>query len=1041
MVDGDEWTGLIKAYQILQKASCLSEGQYIILKLKRLLTVNQLMDFSTLMLSTSTPHLLLMACDSNQPLNDEAQHIIKTVFCAIKQKQNIKIVLSTQSEVTTHPLQEIGREIFGKAFVTRDEYFSWSDLTTSSQEKLLEKSVTFQGATVSLNELMSAESAAAKFLPLNVLLYGKELKIADPVPISNSYKEGCYIGITFNHETTINEEIFNDKAVKDSKVYLARHEQEFEQLCQRNPKRSVHWVEKDESGNLLLQQSQGSLDTVRKYIDTEILQTYTDDDLDKLLERAQRQRVMVISDTAGMGKSTVLTHLSKKIKQKFPAKWVVRIDLNDHTDLLQTLNQKQINKEKAIGFVLAKLLKLKRGLDLELFKQCCEQEQKVRIVIMLDGFDEISPFYKETVLGLLQTLRQTAVEQLWVTTRPNLRNELEDELQQLSYTLEPFSEEDQIEYLTKFWSLKEWVADLDSKKEEENNKKVEIFAEELVNKLSQSISDREREFTGIPLQCRMLAETFEAEVRTFCQSVESMPELPFRLELPELYGRFIDRKYDIYQEEKFRAPLTNVVAVEQRERDLKNMREDHQLLALKVLFNQETVALFRHNRQGTFLPEQLSRIGIAEVNFEGRLHFIHRTFAEYHVADYLVQHLTKGCDSSQQVQTFILRDIFLKEDYKVVRGFVDGLLSRSDQSEVLKQYGNRIHELEECGVQILHQAVHESNTNIIKFLLDSVEAGGHTDTLNELLLKQDKEGQTTWHKAALGGNILVLEKLCVHAEEKLTTEEVKDKLLLAKEKKGQTAWHYASKQGNLNILENLWEWAVEKLKPEDLNKLLLGEDIRVKTAWHVAAEEGRLQVLQKLWEWAKEVLTSQELKKKLLLATVGWPNSYYFWSDENPAQLTALQKAAKQGETEVFLKIWEWTKEELTTGEMKNEVLLAEDDTKQTVWHMAARNGNPVLLEALWEWARENLTTEELTFRHLASYMLGQAHRYPPKTPFYIFFQQIYVQNFLNMLHTPFFPLQNAFYSIMLPFLVLALFIFYIQGVLKFKCQIPLPKC
>jgi hypothetical protein len=31
---------------------------------------------------------------------------------------------------------------------------------------------------------------------------------------------------------------------------------------------------------------------------------------------------------------------------------------------------------------------------------------------------------------------------------------------------------------------------------------------------------------------------------------------------------------------------------------------------------------------------------------------------------------------------------------------------------------------------------------------------------------------------------------------------------------------------------------------------------------------------------------------------------------------------------------------------------------------------------------------------------IGQAHRYPPNTPFCIFFQQLYILNFLNMQHT-----------------------------------------
>jgi hypothetical protein len=62
---------------------------------------------------------------------------------------------------------------------------------------------------------------------------------------------------------------------------------------------------------------------------------------------------------------------------------------------------------------------------------------------------------------------------------------------------------------------------------------------------------------------------------------------------------------------------------------------------LKVLFTEKQVALFQNNRECSFWTENLTRIGIVQVNCEGKPHFNHCTFAEYYVAD-LVNRLTEG---------------------------------------------------------------------------------------------------------------------------------------------------------------------------------------------------------------------------------------------------------------------------------------------------------------------------------------------------------------------------------------------------------------
>jgi len=599
---------------------------------------------------------------------------------------------------------------------------------------------------------------------------------------------------------------------------------------------------------------------------------------------------------------------------------------------------------------------------------------------MLDGFDEISPFYKDTVIDLVQALRQTAVEQLWVTTRPHLREELEDKLQQLSYTLEPFSEENQVEFLTKFWSLQDWFIEMDNTEKEESKPKLEIYGKKLIEVLTKSVSDRDRQFTGIPLQTRLLVEAFNKEVRTFFLSAESMPEISFKLDLLGLYGRFIERKYDIYQEEKLQVNITNVTAIEQREHLLTDMINDHQLLALKVLFTEEQVTKIQNNRKCKFSAEELTRIGIVQVRHDGKPHFIHRTLAEYYVADCLVNCLTEGNNTSEQVQTFILKDVFQKEDYLVVRVFIDGLLSRFKPSEqVLKEYGNLIHGLWKDSQQVdndgddcddddddsndydddydvvlipfvtwrdrllqLQIAVSEGNANIIGFLLDSAQATKNTHTVNKLLLAQDEKGRTAWHQAVFSHNIQVSEKLWECAKRNPRAHDLRKKLLFAKDFNKMNAWHLAVQEGKIEVLLKQLELAKEELLTEEVKKLLLDTDCERRTVLHLAAMFYKPDIfheIQKLIEW--------NIKRNKLNEIL----------DEINEGMTVFKEAARFPKLEVFQGILNLVKENLTTEEV-HKLLYATDIKGRTVFHVAARFCELEVFQEIFNWTKENLKSE-----------------------------------------------------------------------------------
>ena len=565
---------------------------------------------------------------------------------------------------------------------------------------------------------------------------------------------------------------------------------------------------------------------------------------------------------------------------------------------------------------------------------------------MVDGFDEISPSYKETVIEMLQVLKQTSLQQLWVTTRPHLKEELEDRLQQLSYTLQPFSEVEQVEFLKQFW-----LQTLNP--EARNQHRFQIYATALIRKLAQSISDKNKEFTGIPSQTRILAEAFKGEFNSFYVSEKSEPLLAHKLDLPGLYRRCIERKYDIYYTEKSKTPGGKTNGEELREGDLKYLQVEHQRLALEELFNEDQVTFLETDDDSALSAEELARIGIVQRTLEGKPQFIHRTFAEYFVAEFLIKQLTKKTKQHEQVKELLLNVVLLKEDCQVIRAFLDGLLGNTKPpKEALREYGEKIddnwHKREVPSPLIvdttaLHEAAKEDNVNILGFVLDSLKSGEYISAATKSLLAKDHQGNTAWHKAAERNSVQALKAIWEWAEE--VKSALKYSLLTFRNKDSKTASQLAAEVWRTTEVKK------QELKSPDMikKKMLLSRNMYGINAWHLAANAGSVEILGKMWDWAKIIhLEPQEMRDEL-------------FSKDNYQQ-TAWHKAAELGHVEVLDKLWDLAKElQLKPEELRNELLLSKDKSKKTAWQKAAERGQVEILEKLWNWATKlHLNPEEI---------------------------------------------------------------------------------
>ncbi|XP_063231947.1 uncharacterized protein LOC134536217 [Bacillus rossius redtenbacheri] len=824
------------------------------------------------------------------------------------------------------------------------DMFKLTCLEEQSQMLLLKKDVNFQGFDVPLGKLIGQHLELKEAVCTEIIdkfLSGEKLTIGEELPdvveyyVSRTLQRQHFIkqsilktddsGVAFAISGAKKEDIQSLIPPREIITYYRSHHRlpkkvkcryfllegcdestAFAELCEKFS--AIHWLKYD-NGKFVWRQSHGDLLTLRKYVMKENI-SY---DLDSLLTLPDRTVVIVAEP--GMGKSTFLTYVAKQIKKRDPSLWVLKVNLNDYTCYLNTIQLEQL-QDGALEF-LELVASVNSQSNAELVRMLLKYSYLFtgRLVILLDGFDEVCPNYTDKVSKLLELFMASRIKRLWVTSRPVMQTKLEQELYSVPFTLKPFTEKDQTDTLKKFW--KELIVD---------NERADMFINQLLHRTAQFLNDKDKYFTGIPLQTLLLAEVFENDFKMYQDSKQFDFEQECDLFL--LYDRFVEKKWDVYLSEKKKEDTSNI-GVRHDNEDLKNIFMGNHMMAalLRILSPRDLTSMtysdlkVKGSRFIGRIEQGYDHTGIILGITDGVPRFVHRTFAEYFTAKWFALNFSENrdfiehnfCESSYEVVKSLF-DRILANDFElhvaVLRNDVASIkhLLNSSVDVNVRDLGGRtalhLAAMIKHGSEIVDMLIqHGANVNILDEVLlwtplryaDKLRAWSVIGTIlqnkgdfKDLVLTKQTSSDGDYiisalHAAAKGGYVELLtfllysdkytnvtldsDKCCLlHVAAQYGRKGVLELLLskganiMSKDKNERTALHFASKNGHLNIVQCLLDYMKKKEFIRDSYKFrnllidgLNAQEKEGKTPLFIAAEFNHLEVIQYLAEKGADV--------------------------------------------------------------------------------------------------------------------------------------------------------------------------------------------
>lgn len=502
-----------------------------------------------------------------------------------------------------------------------------------------------------------------------------------------------------------------------------------------------------------------------------------------------------------------------------------------------------------------------------------------KILFILDGIDEISPVFKKCVLNMIKLVKESG-NRLLVTTRTHLTAELVTVLETPAIKLRPFTEPDQVEFLTKFWE-QQWP-DSVAKKAQFKTK-----ANRILEKFKENLN--RRDFVEIPLQLYMLAEVFgDAEITDD------------EMNLFLLYKKFVAKKINIWINDKGSLAKNDSTEIQTSEFNVRSM---HQKLAIENMFGKAVADSLFPTLGVTLNQEMILRIGLIKIALSDYVEFVHKTYAEFLIADYC---FAKIITNTQSLGVDILVKMFLERDYENVRKFINEKLKTEAGflHSMIKWQDLAIELSREENQSVVTQLVSEKLINLAIFVLNT-ETIGKKEKL--ALVKHENKYFGNSLQVAMP-NLDSFSTLwdCVKSFADLNDQK---ELLLSGSETG-TILEQAFRTKNYTVLKFVLEVLSEVMNEEEFKELVSQRDRNEKYFIVEAAEAQDVVALEIFWTMIEKKLKVKDQKLILFGLFEEIPKGILLelteYSRDLSCLLKTIEKSLHPNEIKHFLRGEDW---------------------------------------------------------------------------------------------------------------------------------------